>query len=71
MPKTDYPYLRAWCKMMGSLAYYTEMQVEEAHKEEAPFTAIYKGSDGTWHTFEEIKQPKTKSSIEQLVKDQP
>jgi predicted DNA-binding transcriptional regulator YafY len=65
---TDYPYLRAWCEMMGSFRYYTEDQIADARKENAPQTAIYKAHEGHWRTFEDIENPGTKERIAGLVK---
>ena len=41
MQTKDYPYLRAWCKMMGSYDYYLQAQLEKARKDKAPEDAIY------------------------------
>lgn len=63
----DYKYIRAWEKLMGSLPYYKEMQLEKARKENAPETAIYRNHEGTWIKFESITAESTKTYVAQLV----
>ena len=63
----DYPYLRAWCRMMGSAQYYTDMQIERAREDKAPQTAIYLDNDGVWKTFENIGREDTKERIRTMV----
>jgi len=72
MTKTqDYPYLRAWCRHMGSHQYYTDMQLERAREENAPVTAIYRDVDDEgkshWHTFESISREDTRETIRKMV----
>lgn len=43
MTKTDgYPYIRAYCKNMGSYDYWIKQQIEEAKADGAPANAVYK-----------------------------
>lgn len=63
----DYPYIRAWCKMMKSTPDFTENEVETARKEKAPQTAVYKNKDGTWEIFEGIVRGETKQQLAELV----
>src|ERR1700748_718748 len=53
----DYPFVRAWSKMMGSYAPYIQRQVEEAREENALPDAVFKGNDGRWHTLNDIQNP--------------
>lgn len=63
----DYPYIRAWCKLMNVTPDVTEKEVEAARKEKAPQTAVYKSKDGTWEIFEGIVRGETKQQLAELV----
>jgi hypothetical protein len=72
----DYPYIRAWGEMLGSMSYYILEQVDMAREDNAPPTAIYKQSgynekgewtEGLWHTYEGITREDTKHYIDRLV----
>lgn len=65
----DYVYIRAWGQTLGSFPYYIEGEVEKARKESAPETAIYRRSDGTWVTFEDIERQNTKQRILEIIGD--
>jgi len=63
--KQDYPYLRAWCRMMGSKQYYTDMQIERARDgtdrtRANPFTAYR--FDGA------LAQPRMRREAEVVVR---
>jgi hypothetical protein len=60
--KQDYPYIRAWGRMMGSMPYYIEDRVAEARKDRAPQDATYK-KDGTWLTVDGITNEETRSQL--------
>lgn len=63
----QYPYIRAWCQMLGSFSSFTECEVARAIADQAPATAIYRRADGTWATFEEVQRPDTKLEIEAII----
>jgi hypothetical protein len=63
----DYPYLRAWDRMMGSSGWWCEENLSRARKEKAPQDAIYKSHVGKWHTYENIQRPDIKNFIRKLV----
>jgi hypothetical protein len=65
----NYPYIRAWGKMLRSHANYIERQVGLASSVDAPKTSIFKKQDGTWATFDDIKADTTKLIIKDLVDD--
>jgi hypothetical protein len=66
---TDYPYIRAWGRMMGSYRYYVEGQLQLARQEKAPQNATYRGEEG-WHTWDDFKgSAVTRLQIEDLVKE--
>lgn len=60
---SDYRYIRAWGKLLGSYPYYIESQIEQARADKAPDTAIYRRDDGTWQTFENIADETTKAYV--------
>lgn len=49
----EYKAVFSWCKLMGSAPYWIEKKQEEAKKDKAPETAVFK-KDGKWITFEEL-----------------
>jgi hypothetical protein len=51
---------------MGSYAYYVEMQIAEARRENAPYNAIYK-SGGKWITTDDITAGATKDHLKTLA----
>ena len=55
----DYPFIRAWGKMMGSFDYYIQEQVGMARHDRAPETAIFKREDG-WATIDSVTDPHTR-----------
>ncbi|MDE2106567.1 MAG: hypothetical protein KGL39_55645 [Patescibacteria group bacterium] len=63
-PKLDYPYLRAWNRLMAGPATYN---VAAARDESAPPTAIYRDRDGRWATYEEIIDPDAKRRIDHVL----
>lgn len=66
---TDYPYIRAWDRLMHSNAGWTEVQLQRARQENAPPTAIYRTIEGVWSTFEQIESAHTKTLIERFVSE--
>ena len=65
----EYIYLRAWCWMLGSFSTFTENEVVRAKADKAPQTAVYRRSNGTWATFEEIQCKKTKQAVQAIVEE--
>lgn len=65
----EYIYLRAWCRMLGSFSTFTENEVARAKADGAPQTAIYRRTDGTWATFEEIQCKETKQTVQAIVRE--
>jgi hypothetical protein len=63
----DYPYLRAWDRMMMSSSYWRRENLERARHENAPHDAIYKSHEGRWCTYQEIQNPSTKILIDKLL----
>jgi hypothetical protein len=67
----DFPYIRAWGRMMGSNQSYIDAEVEKAREENAPPTAIYKNSGNRvgWSTYEDITREDTKHLIDALMRN--
>lgn len=63
---TDYVYIRAWGKMLGSHDYYIQNQVEQAREDKAPQDVIYK-RDKDWVRFKDVKNLQTKHQICALI----
>jgi len=68
-----YPYLRAWCSMMGSEPYYVEQQLKRAKESDAPHDAIYEragpeGEPGGWATYHDISSPETRRQIDAILR---
>jgi len=59
----EYVCIAAWGRRMGSFNYYITDQQRMASGEEAPITAIYRNSDGTWSKAEDIKDPVHRKAI--------
>lgn len=51
-----YPYIRVWGERLGSYPYYIEAQKEEAAKDNAPGTAVYKNAQGRWVLVENLSE---------------
>lgn len=62
----QYPYIRAWGRMMQSYAYYIEGEVERAMADNAPANAIYQ-RDGKWYTLDDIKSDDTRQEVLRLA----
>lgn len=63
----NYPYIRAWGMMLGSIQSFIEYEVGKAERTNAPQTAIYQNQNGDWVTFEEIQFADTRERIAALV----
>lgn len=68
MKKLDYPYIRAWGRMMGSHSYYVDDQVEKARRNKAPQNAVYYNIN-SWQTFDKVTNPHTIAVITRLVRE--
>ena len=66
----SYPYIRAWGKLLTSNDYYINEQVELARLENAPATALRKGTQsGKWQTIADFPAGKTKNLIEEFAEE--
>lgn len=65
--RMDYPYIRAWNKLMSATSDVIENEVAAARKEKAPPTSVYKRKDGVWEIFEGIVRGETKQQLAELV----
>jgi hypothetical protein len=65
----DYPFIAAWGRRMGSMAYYVSDQRELARKDGAPQRAIYKGQDGRWFTVDDITSPQKRCDLHTYVRE--
>lgn len=63
----DYPYIRAWNRLMNATSDVIENEVAAARKEKAPPTSVYKRKDGVWEIFEGIVRGETKQQLTELV----
>lgn len=63
----DYPYIRAWNRLMNATSDVIENEVAAARKEKAPPTSVYKRKDGVWEIFEGIVRGETKQQLAELV----
>lgn len=63
----DYPYIRAWNRLMNATSDVIENEVTAARKEKAPPTSVYKRKDGVWEIFEGIVRGETKQQLAELV----
>ena len=64
----DYPYIRAWGRLLGSMEYYIDDQIALARKEGAPADATFR-SDFGWHTVDELRDEYRKEELHRWVKD--
>lgn len=65
--RMDYPYIRAWNRLMNATSDVIENEVAAARKEKAPPTSVYKRKDGVWEIFEGIVRGETKQQLAELV----
>lgn len=69
----DYPYIRAWCRMMGSYDYYLQNQLHRARAEKAPFDAVFERTElggtktGVWARFSEVENESTLDRIRKIM----
>ena len=47
--------IRAWGQFSGHESWWIRNELATAHEDKAPGNAIYKRTDGTWATIEDIK----------------
>lgn len=63
----DYPFLRAWNRMMGSNADWSAARVALARRENAPADAIYLNHDGQWERYANISSFMTRSVLDRIL----
>lgn len=63
----NYPFIRAWGKIMGSFDYYIDDQIEEAVEDKCPQNVVYKDGD-IWKTIDDISNQKIKMELIELAK---
>ena len=52
----DFPYIRAWNRIMGNLSYWTDANLVRARADQASQDAVfYDGTTGKWITLEDMK----------------
>lgn len=62
----DYPCIRAWDRMMGSYAYYTDNQIAQARADKAPQDATFYNSEKKrWSTLKEVQNVQTQWYFQQ------
>jgi hypothetical protein len=64
----DYPYIRAYGKILGSRRVFVDAEVEWARQEHAPQTAVCK-KEGAWITFDQVQRPDTRLQLAEIVKN--
>jgi hypothetical protein len=64
---SDYKHIAAWGFFLKSYQYYIALQQELAAKDQAPLNAIYKKSDGTWATADNINCQIRKKQINDMA----
>lgn len=62
----DYPYIRAWGRLMHSNHSYIQDQEALARVEHAPANAIFKREDG-WRTYDDITTGDVKTMVAETV----
>lgn len=65
----DYPYIRAWGKILGWTDQYTEAVVELARQTRAPNDAFANTYKGGWHRLDEMTQESTRKQIIKIAED--
>lgn len=65
--KHGYNHIVAWGRMMGSFQYFIDGEVERARLANAPKTAIYCRSNGSWATYEDIESDYTRLTIDAIL----
>lgn len=60
-----YTFIKAWGRMLGSSDHYINNEREQAEMDGAPTNAIYRDSDGNWHTTDNIESIET---LKRLIK---
>lgn len=67
----NYPFIRWWGKICGSMQYYIDLQIERASADGAPQTATYERYDnnersGNWSTIHDIT---SETTLDRLKRD--
>ena len=63
MTNTDYPYIRAWGRLIGAATEYIDHRVGQARQENAPTDAVYRNLDGQWLTTDDVLLPETRAAL--------
>jgi hypothetical protein len=63
MTVKDYPYIKAWGKMMGSDPGYIREQIAKADGADAPANATHEDSAGGWSTTDDIVGNHTRAAL--------
>ena len=63
MTDTDYPYIRAWGRLVGTATQYIHDRVVQARDERAPANAVYRNLDGQWLTTDDVLLPETRAVL--------
>ena len=70
MADYDYPVIRAWGKMLASLAPYVKAQLERARAMNAPQDATFLPSDSKqWSTLREVSNIETLRTLPHCTND--
>ena len=64
--KKEYPYIRAWGQLHGSLEHYIKTQIAQAQKDDAPDDATYKKGDG-WRRFTDVTSTNARRRLNNII----
>jgi len=59
----DYPYIRAWGRMIGAEGQFIDRLVAKARDEGAPPHAVYRNLDGQWQTTDDVILPASRFAL--------
>lgn len=59
-----YPFLRPYCRYMGSYEYYVELEFKQLKDGDAPNDAYATKHDGSFHRLSEMKNQTLKERLE-------
>lgn len=62
-----YLYVLAWGKYVERPQQEIEERLACAHKEHAPERALWRRSDGTWATYDELRNAKDRRVVQAIV----
>jgi hypothetical protein len=64
---SDYPYIKAWGRLLGTYKQHVDAEIERAQMLDAPHDAMYQRANGSWGTFRSIQNADTKELIQTFV----